>query len=412
MTRAALAVFAAAAVLSLSGLLAPAPASAAVICSKVAATSGSDSASGAAEAPYRTAGRLVAALNSGETGCLRSGVFQQDVTIAEPGITLTSYPGERATLVGRLYIREGANGVVVTELNLNGANTAPLPSPTVNADDVRFVANDVTNDNTGICFIVGSNTYGRAQRTMIVRNRIHNCGRLPSTNHDHGIYVQAADYTQIVDNVIVDNVDRGIQLYPDAQRTTIRGNIIDGNGEGVIFSGSGTSSWNNMVVGNLITNSEIRHDVESWYPDGTTVGVGNMVSGNCIYGGAQGELGNLIGFSATSNLFVDPGYRDRAGGDYRIASTSLCAPIVRTSLAPAGPNGERPVGTTTTDPDPDPDPTWLPSLRARVRVTNTSSPDYGRTGEITYLSNDRLRAVLLLDSVTVKAVLVRDIGPA
>ena len=64
-------------------------------------------------------------------------------------------------------------------------------------------------------------------------------GPLPSTNKDHGIYVTNAKDTVIRDNWIYDNVDRGIQLYPDAQHTRITGNVIDGNGEGVVFSGDG-----------------------------------------------------------------------------------------------------------------------------------------------------------------------------
>jgi nitrous oxidase accessory protein NosD len=312
-------------------------------CDKVAALTGSDSNGGTVSAPYRTAGKLAASLRSGETGCLRAGTFQQDVTVTVAGITLTSYPGERATLIGRLYIRRGANGVLVTGLNLNGKNVGLLPSPTINASDVSFTGNDVTNDHTSICFIVGSNTYGRAQRTVIRGNRIHDCGRIPSSNKDHGIYVQAADDTRILDNVIVDNVDRGVQLYPDSQRTLVQGNVIDSNGEGIIFSGSGTTSSNNFVKGNLITFSQIRHDVESWYPSGTPVGTGNTVTGNCIFGGVQGEIGTQNGFTATNNLIVDPGYRDRVGGDYRLVATSSCADIMRASLAPAGPDGEPPV---------------------------------------------------------------------
>jgi parallel beta-helix repeat protein len=386
------------------------PAQTAVTCTKVASTSGNDANAGTFDAPYRTAGKLASSLTSGQTGCLRAGVYQQDLTVTNAGITLTSYPGERATLVGRLYIRRGADGVTVTELNLNGKNATLLPSPTVNASDVRFVANRVTNDHTSICFVIGSNTYGRAQRTVIRGNRIHDCGRVPSSNKDHGIYVQAADDTRILDNVIVRNVDRGIQLYPDAQRTLVKGNVIDSNGEGIIFSGSGTTSSNNTVTGNLITFSQIRHDVESWYPSGTPAGTGNTVTGNCIFGGVQGEIGTQSGFTATNNLLVDPGYRDRAAGDYRISSTSPCASLISASLAPAGPDGEPPVATTTPDPDPVPEP-WAPTVGARVQITKTTSLDFGKTGEIAYLSADRLRAILLLDSVSVKPVLIADVGP-
>ena len=72
---------------------------------------------------------------------------------------------------------------------------------------------------------------------MIEHNRIHDCGVLPATNLDHGIYVAEADHTVIRRNLIYDNADRGVQLYPDADGTVVTGNVIDGNGEGVIFGG-------------------------------------------------------------------------------------------------------------------------------------------------------------------------------
>ena len=59
---------------------------------------------------------------------------------------------------------------------------------------------------------------------------------LPANNHEHGIYVEASDGAQIVDNWIYDNADRGVQLFPDAQGTYVARNVIDRNGQGVIFS--------------------------------------------------------------------------------------------------------------------------------------------------------------------------------
>ena len=83
---------------------------------------------------------------------------------------------------------------------------------------------DITNHHTGICMSLGSlDTYGRADRAMIRDNHIHDCGRMPATNYDHGIYVAAADDVVIRDNFIYDNADRGIQLYPDAQDTRVAG---------------------------------------------------------------------------------------------------------------------------------------------------------------------------------------------
>src|SRR5204863_5834944 len=118
-------------------------------------------------------------------------------------------------------------------------------------------------------------------------------------NHEHGIYLAYSDDTKIVENVVYDNADRGIQLYPDAQGTLVRGNVIDGNGEGVIFSGVGsTASNDNVVENNVITNSTIRHNIESYYPD--IAGSGNVARNNCVHGAAQSDIGSEYGFSAGS----------------------------------------------------------------------------------------------------------------
>jgi parallel beta-helix repeat protein len=310
-----------------------------VNCDKVAATNGSDSAAGTADAPYRTAQKLSDSLLAGQTGCLHAGTYDEDLRVGHGGrdgapVTIRSYPGERARLLGRLWIARGADYVTIAALDLNGVNPEyNLPSPTVNSSHATFVDNDVTNEHHAICFNLGNSSYGRAINTVIERNRIHDCGVLPAANHDHGIYVAEADDTKIIGNLIYDNADRGIQLYPNAQRTVIQGNVIDGNGEGIIFSGDGgeTSSYNDVEF-NVITNSNLRNNVESWYPSGNPIGTGNVVTSNCISGGVRdtgnGGIGEQIGFKATANLLDPVQYANRAAKDFTLPAGSQCAALL------------------------------------------------------------------------------------
>ncbi len=63
--------------------------------------------------------------------------------------------------------------------------------------------------------------------------------------------------TTIEWNLIYANADRGIQLYPNAEYTTIDHNIIDDNGEGILFAGDdGTASSYNR---HLRQHRERRH---------------------------------------------------------------------------------------------------------------------------------------------------------
>ena len=102
-------------------------------CARFASPDGSDAAAGSEESPYRSVQRLADSLTPGQTGCLRGGTYSEDqVTLSIPGTTLRSYPGERAGLVGRLRVTGDRVGVV--GLELDGRNSANLPSPTINAD--------------------------------------------------------------------------------------------------------------------------------------------------------------------------------------------------------------------------------------------------------------------------------------
>jgi parallel beta-helix repeat protein len=314
------------------------PASAlAVTCSKVAATGGSDSAAGTYAKPYRTLQKLADSLSAGQTGCLRSGTYSGNASLSRGGtagapLTITSYTGERATVVGKLWIKDSANFVTFSSLNLNGLNASNSSSPAVNGDDVAFVDNDVTNGDSAICFNLGATTYGRANRTLIQGNRIHDCGRLPATNLQHGIYVEHATGTRIVGNVIYDNADRGIQLYPDAQASYVARNVIDGNGEGLLIAGGAEdfgpqASSDNVIEQNVITNSLQRSNVESHWGS-PLVGERNVVRQNCIFGGARdGQNHGLapdVGFTSADNLFADPGFTSRAAKDFTLRSDSPC----------------------------------------------------------------------------------------
>jgi parallel beta-helix repeat protein len=268
--------------------------------------------------------RMVAALPAGGTGCLAAGVHTGGVTLRRPDVALRPVPGQRATLRGQLHVAAGADRVTVTGLTLDGANPDAKPSPLVNADDALFSSNDVSNARES-CFVLGDKVWGVAHRTRITGNLVHDCG-VPGTNMDHGIYVRQAEDTVIEGNVVRDNPDRGVQLFPNADRTLVRGNLLVGNGEGVIFSGDGTDvSEDNVVERNIITASRLRWDVESHWVARRGAGAGNVARANCLFGGRRGALQRpAIGFTAVRNVLADPRLV-RRGTAYRLGAGSPCA---------------------------------------------------------------------------------------
>jgi parallel beta-helix repeat protein len=311
------------------------------VCARFVATSGSDRAQGTAQRPFRTVRRLVAALRPGETGCLAPGRFTEDVTIRRGGlpgkpITLRSGPGGRATIAGIVYVADSANDVVLSNLKLDGRNTSWRASPKINGDRVVLRGNEITNANTAICVILGPSfeQYGRARGTVVERNRIYHCGRLPETGHDHGIYVEGSDDARIVGNIIHDNADYGIHLYPDAQRTSIVRNVIDHNGGGIIFAGEDGdgeyrqdyASSNNVARNNVISNSRKSYLIEAHW--GGPVGRGNVATRNCLWGGARGTISNQLGFVARDNVVARPQFVNRAHGNFRLRRGTACARIL------------------------------------------------------------------------------------
>ncbi len=315
-------------------------------------------------ASISTPQQLVNALQPGQVGCFHAGTYSNtEVDITKSGITLQSYPGERATWDGRVVIATGS--VTLQSLNLDGTTGTPctnysgctLPSPSINGPNARIYGDDITNRG-GICINTSAYYKGLSPDSFdIERNRIHGC--MPSDNHNHGIYIADGANGVIKYNVIYNNGDRGIQLYPNAQGETISYNTLDGNRTNLIFSGdcppqtsSCTSSSNNVVTNNIFSFPSTsvadstqglgaRFNVEHYWGDGAPPGAGNQLgtksAGNCFYTNATGYFGgtpassgiaSAVGFSVgpfSPNIVGDPEYVNRAGHDFTLASGSPCA---------------------------------------------------------------------------------------
>ena len=310
---------------------APPPASANPACDRYAAPSGSNSAPGSVAQPLRSVQSLIDALAPGQVGCLRAGTYEDDepVRFENRGTTLTAYPGESATVRGRIRVGSSADGTVIKGLALDGRNPEQKHGPLIYADDVVLRGNDITNHHMGICVSV-AREYDEPMphNVLIARNRIHDCGELPATNHHHGIYISNAVGTVVRGNWIYSNADRGVQFYPNADESIVTGNVIYGNGQGVIFGGGeSSSSDHNLVARNVITHSNLRYNVQSHWQGPT--GVGNVARENCVYGGARPANGGIEiphdGFVARGNRRRDPGFEPEAG-DFRLPAASMCRP--------------------------------------------------------------------------------------
>jgi hypothetical protein len=268
------------------------------------------------------------ALSPGQTVCVR-GTVASDIWIDTPGVTLTSEPGQTGTIRGQVVVGPAASGVTVSDLNLDGSGLT-YPGQIILGDDATFARNDITNRRSpAICLIIGAlghDSGAEARNARIVGNKIHDCG--VGDNHQHGMYVEHADGTQIIGNDIYDNADRAIQLYPHAMNSVVAGNVIDGNGEGVIFGGTGSSSSSgNVVRNNVISNPRLRAGIESWWDDAQP-GTGNVAKDNCVYGAERMVDTEGGGFTADNNLELDPLFTNRGAKDFSLRDGSPCLAIL------------------------------------------------------------------------------------
>jgi hypothetical protein len=173
-----------ASVLAIAAALAMTPAGrGAPGCDLHASPSGSDAADGTEERPFASAQQLADALSPGETDCRRAGTLRprhgvrRDVLPRGTGGLarhLRSYPGERAKLVGIIDVGTGRDHITMSQLTIEGDGTRTRSRPT--PADTVIEDSDITNLHRGRSCLVLGGAAGQAERTVVRRNVLHDCG--------------------------------------------------------------------------------------------------------------------------------------------------------------------------------------------------------------------------------------------
>ena len=319
---------------------------------------------GLAVQPFNSVQALLNALAPGQTGCLKAGsVFTETVRTnkaataqapirivsesqTQPAVIQTdTASSERATLrfdPSSAYI-EFAGVVIRGALSAGGGSPAVVLGGTGN----KLLGTEVTHAVT-TCISIGINAPSRAVDAVLDGVSVHGCGRAAGHAQAAGIAISYATGTRLTNSYVYDNPARGVQLYPDAQRSFIANNVIDGqrngmgDGMGIQFAGDTTrASSDNLVQHNVISNNESYEVGFNW--EGP-VGTGNVLRENCLFhpqnSNATIQPGGPRGFSEEGNSpSVDPIYVNRS------------APPAGYALSPGTPCGNRgpvPVPTTGT----------------------------------------------------------------
>jgi hypothetical protein len=304
-------------------------------CARFASNAGSDRASGSAAHPFRTAQKLVRSLRPGATGCLAGGsTFAGRVVIDHP-LVLRGEGSDLPLIVGGVTITSGAGGAFVQHVAIRG-NGPGRAAVLVNADRAHVVDSTISGTgyrdrNTACVLIAGS------RGAVIDGNTIESCTR--ATRRDlsaPGVFVGSAYKAVVTNNVIAHTAGVGILLGPNAQRTRVAHNLVDGNAGGVLITGNArTASSYNVVSSNIFSNSG-GNNVRATWPG--AVGRGNAVVANCLWHGFAANV-DAPGVRLAGNVVTNPRYVDRPR-NYTLAAVACIAKrprIVRARLEALAP---------------------------------------------------------------------------
>jgi Right handed beta helix region len=319
---------------------------------------------------------------AGDVVCLKPGDYASGEvelhashgTAAQPVTVTSENPVEPARINSAMSTFPGANYLTFDHLNFEWSMPKPWvcwdsagePVPTKvihfprngtcdngepNAEDhVQIVVggtHDVfTWDNidslgTDICFLTTGEQdprNGPAKETLVEHTRIHDCGPdiistseggFPEVNeewgwHAHAIYDEGNE-TTIRNSWLYDASHNGVLFFPQGKVATVEKNVIDGNGNGIMFSGNANAT----VKRNIITNSTSPREYEDWGAGEGSLGAGesNVLTENCLGGNLTGDIAPMgPNVTVSANLTgKNPNYVNAAAGDYRLEAGSPCA---------------------------------------------------------------------------------------
>jgi Right handed beta helix region len=304
---------------------------------------GSDANPGTATAPWLTLKRAVTTAEPGDTVVLRAGTYgargtthqMNEAGTASAPITYRGYPGEAMPrILGHFRISasyqrfsgllfDGPTGSVKTPTTENPAGEQVQVSINGSAvNGIEISRSEIRNSDwhAGIFLAAGRDI-------RIVGNHIHGNGNEDDPgqfNQSHGIYWHSGSGL-ISNNVIENNLARGVQLYQTPTDVIVANNTIVKNGKAGIQFAAGTSD--SIAVNNIVADNE--YGIRTSGLSGT----GNVARNNMLWDNSRGNLALTDGLSLSANAIANAQFM--GAGDYRLQATSPAIDAAVPSFAPA-----------------------------------------------------------------------------
>jgi hypothetical protein len=318
----------------------------------------------------------VDSMSAGQTLCLNSGTYgsiSSDNETHAAGsagspITITSAPGQTATVDGAFYLEGGY--LTIEHLNLDGTDTLgtgygganPQSSGCTLPDSIGIdidASNDTLQDNniyesnssqTIRDVLIGIGYFSQVNNTVIRNNKISDGGGCGQT--EHLIYDDKSSNAQIYQNWLWgDPYGYAVQLYPSPGTSKVYSNVFDGTLNGVVDATSvgGNQTYNNVAINSVTSNSD-------GFTGGSfldcfqgSTGTTDIVENNAMWNEAEGFDNNCTSESnvTTSGNITLPAnpFVDSATHNYNLGTNSSATQISGYGLW----NG---VGPPTPDPAP------------------------------------------------------------
>jgi hypothetical protein len=163
-----------------------------------------------------------------------------------------------------------------------------------------------------------------AEDARIVGNYIHNNGDPTDpgqANQSHGIYWYSGSGGLIANNLIKENVARGIQLCEYPKKVTITNNTVVDNGKaGIQFSNETSES---IAVNNIVADNG--YGIRGY----SLTGAGNVVQNNLLWQNSGGNLVFTEGLTTSENVVADPDFSSTQ--DYELSPDS---PAIDEAITP------------------------------------------------------------------------------
>ncbi len=184
------------------------------------------------------------------------------------GVSLWNSPGTR---IENNHIRHGRDGIFTNASKRNVFSGNRF-------EDVRFAVHYMyTNDSVVSGNVSIGNDIGYA---LMYSRGIKAIGNVSQGDRDHGIALNSANDSQIIDNVVTDGGEKCVFIY-NSNKSQFRGNTFEGCAIGVHFTaGSERNHFQrNAFIGN---ETQVKY-VGTRHLDWATDGVGNYWSDNVAF---------------------------------------------------------------------------------------------------------------------------------